>query len=198
MALDHYKGGSNPKEDFAVQDEGFRLGRIKGDWEDKLHSATPGHSERNWNHGAQMTEGLGTTDGNIDSQQEVDAVAKWLSENSPGGDATPEAPVEEEPYDPPSKALGHARAYVAAKDETDLQGDTTQMKFGYNPVSGEEGYQTGDGQAIASRFMNRYKDNLTEQMTGKKPDNVSSQLAGAAKVGNAPLSEQDPNTLGMP
>ena len=213
----YYTGGSNPAADFEKA-EGFEKGRIKGQWEDAMKSAVPSHSERNWNHAAQMTGQDGTTDGFLDSQEEVDAAAEWLRNNSPGGGGEEE---EEEAYDPPSKAKAHAEAYVAAKDTSDLAGDTTQMKFGYNPVTGEEGYETSDGQGIASRFMNTYKDNLTEQMTGKKPGTVSGDIATEATQGggqmevqgggkeywedrgavwNPPkfIGEQTANTMGMP
>ena len=194
----YYTGGSNPAKDFEKAEEGYSTGRIKGEWEKQMKSAVPSHSERNWNHAAQMTGQDGTTDGFLDSQEEVDAAAEWLRNNSPGDGDGGGGGGDEEAYDPPSKALGHARAYVAAKDTTDLAGHTTQMKFGYNPVSGEEGYETSDGQGIASRFMNRYKDNLHEQMTGEKPDNESSRIASAAKFGHTPIEEQTYNTLGMP
>jgi len=113
MALNKYKGGSNPAPDWEKDPDGFRLGRIKGDWEDKLHAAVPEHSERNWNHGSQMTERLGTTDGNIDSQAEVDAVAEWLRNNTPETepeDPTPEVPVEPEPDIP----IVHSKRYEDA------------------------------------------------------------------------------------
>ena len=131
MALKNYKGGPDAKPDFEVQEEGYRLGRIKGDWEDKLHSATPGHSERNWNHGAQMTESLGTTDGNIDSQQEVAAVAKWLNENSPGGDdSQPEPEPEAAPPEPePSPKIVEAKERVKEYEDYRWSGEHADDLF---------------------------------------------------------------------
>ena len=200
MAKDQYKGGSSPSPDWEVDKDGYRLGRIKGDWEDSLASAAPSHSERNWNHGAQMTEKLGSTDGNIDSQEEVDAVAKWLKENSPGSDDGGGDDNVEETYDPPSEALARARAYVGAKDTADLVGDTTQMKFGVNPVSGETGYETAEGKGIASRFLDNYIDEFDFQMTGKHK-NKSAEIAAVARDGGAnpaPISEQAPDTMLLP
>lgn len=91
----YYSGGSNAAPDFEKQKDGFELGRIKGEWEDAMKAAVPSHSERNWNHAAQMTQADGTTDGKIDTQEEVDAAAEWLRSNSPGGGGG-----DEEAYDP--------------------------------------------------------------------------------------------------
>ena len=76
-----------------------------------------------------------------------------------------DAPVQEAAPEPikQSEALSRAKAYKQAKDESDLEGDTTQMKHGYNPVTGEQGYETADGKGIANRFKDKYQDKLIEQ-----------------------------------
>ena len=118
MALQNYKGGDKAAPDWAIQEDGHRLGRISGDWEDALHSAVPNHSERNWNHGAQMTQAAGTTDGDIDSQEEVDAVADWLKNNKPGEEpSAPAPPVEEVIADPSNKVVEAKERIKAFEDD---------------------------------------------------------------------------------
>ena len=225
MALQNYKGGSDAAADWAIKEEGHRLGRISGDWEDQLQAAVPNHSERNWNHGAQMTEELGLTDGNVDSQSDVDAVAKWLNENSPNQEVAPEEPKDEKiEY---SEPLKRARAFVAQRDFTDMAGETTQSIFGYNPVSGSTGYKRHDGKGIAANFAEQYqtrvKDPNYEVNPAQNPDGTTkagmtdkgpmigpttqtpqSQIENndfwkwKAANNPAPVSEQAGNTLGMP
>ena len=180
------------KPEIGQAESGHKLGRIKGKWEDSMRSLAPDHSEANWNRAAQEA----VDDGHIDSESEAQQAADWLKNYKFEDQADPvaEEPVDDA-YDPPSKALGKARAYVAAKDETDLSGDTTQSIFGYNPVSGAEGYETSEGKGIADNFMHRYRDNLTEQMTGKKSNSVSEEIANQAKT---KVSEQTMTTMGMP
>ena len=70
---------------------------------------------------------------------------------------------------PQSRALSSAKAYKAAKEEADIQGDTTQMSHGYNPVSAEEGYKTSDGQGIANRFLENYQNKFLEESQTMTP-----------------------------
>ena len=186
MALDNYKGGSNPEADWAVKEEGYRLGRIKGDWEDALHSATPGHSERNWNHGAQMTEELGQTDGNIDSQQEVDAVADWLRNNKPGepgadGDLNVDENIPEEPKVKASPVLQEAQQRVKAW-ETDQWSGTYADNLYHDSADTTE---AGGG---AKGFLDKYKMKLTPG----KPNtaNLNSGLANQAPPEDMLFTEQ--------
>ena len=96
-----------------------------------------------------------------------------------------EEPKEKTPVTD-SQHLARAKAYVSAKDETDLKGETTAQKTGFNPVTGAAGF--------GSSFMHRYADNVKKNLEPKP--SVSGKLANDAKS-DVNKAGNDPNKMYM-
>ena len=106
-----------------------------------------------------------------------------------------DAPAPEpEKDDKPSQALTRARAYTAQKDFSDMVGETTQSKFGYNPVSGETGWTREDGKGIAANFVDQYQTRVKDPTYEVNPDQTASGELRANATGQGPITGRTTQT----
>ena len=107
--------------------------------------------------------------------------AEWadLAVRKTAGTPKADAPVEPTIE---SKALSKAKAYAGAKDKADMEGRTTQMKHGVNPVTGAQGYDP----QVGGKFLNDYINRFNEHQKPKPNTTagVSETLANQAARAN--------------
>jgi hypothetical protein len=85
---------------------------------------------------------------------------------------------EEDPGIAQSPELATAKAYTRANWDYRMSGDDMQSVTGYNPVTGEYGFNKANGQTAASTLNDRFKANLKYELNLKpmRPGNTGQKL----------------------
>jgi len=96
----------------------------------------------------------------------------------------------DEPMIAQSPEMSEAKAYTRAMFDYRNSGDDMQSVTGYNPVTGEYGFNKPNGQTAASTFNDKYKANLKYELKLKPQRPVSVDQANQVYRGG-PDDQQD-------